>query len=214
MRLPRNFSRRLRCRLINAFVLFACLVCSHIAFSGTPFTKTYNLGGGIEIACCADGQFYGFTPLIQDTSLSGTVKIASVSASDDARILVANNGNCCAGTTWEIFVGSASCGFPVGQEEGGISLGTYTCNAEDAETQIIFNTNGVFSPPTTGKFAGEYNFNSQKFTANDMGTFISASTSPSELTQGLFVQILLWSGDQDIEMDLKNISITIKGVIE
>jgi hypothetical protein len=195
-------------------VLFACLVCSHVAFSQTPFTRTYNLGGGIKIACCADGQFYGFTPLIQDTSLSGTVKIVSVSVSDNAKILIANNGNCCAGTTWEIFVGSASCGFPVGQEQGGISLGTYSCSADNAETQLIFNTNGVFSAPTTGKFAGEYDFNTGKFIANDIGAFISGTTSPSDLTEGLFAQILLWSGDQDIELGLRNISITITGVVE
>ncbi len=210
MRLPINFLRGIPC---NLFVLLACLVYSHTAFSQTPFSRTYNLGGGIEIACCADGQFYGFTPLIQDTSLSGNVKIDSVSVSDNAKILVANNGNCCAGTTWEIFIGSASCGFPVGQEEGGISLATYTCNAENAETQLIFNTNGIFSPPAIGKFAGKYNFVTGKFTANDIGTFLSATTSPSDLKQGLFAQILLWSGDQDIELGLKSISITITGVI-
>lgn len=203
------------CRLqISAFVLFACLVCSQTAFSQTPFKNTYSLGGGIEIACCANGQFYGFTPVIQDTSLTGKVKIFSVSVSDKANISIANNGNCCAGTTWEIFIGSASCGFPVGQEEGGISLATYSCSASNASTQLVFNTNGVFSPPTVGKFAGKYNFQTGKFTTNDIGTFLSATTAPTDMPQGLFAQILLWSGDQDIELFLKNISITVEGVIE
>lgn len=45
--------------------LLAVLICSLPALAQTPFTKTYQLGGNIEVACCNGPMAYGFTPVIQ-----------------------------------------------------------------------------------------------------------------------------------------------------
>src|ERR1700689_1008879 len=96
---------------IALLIVFLCVVYSHPAYSQMTFTRTYQLGGGIEVACCAKGpRSWGFTPVIQDTSLSGNIQITSISASDSGNIL-ATDPNGVAGTTWEIFVGPAPCGF-------------------------------------------------------------------------------------------------------
>ena len=109
---------------IALLIVFLCVVYSHPAYSQTTFTRTYQLGGGIEVACCAKGPMsWGFTPVIQDTSLSGNIQITSISASDSGNIL-ATDPNGVAGTTWEIFVGPAPCGFPVGEVQGVIQLQT------------------------------------------------------------------------------------------
>jgi len=189
-------------------LLIGCLLASHYAVSQTSFTRTYQLGSGIEVACCAKGPMsWGFTPVIQDTSLSGNIQITSISVSDNGNIL-ATDPNGVAGTTWELFIGNSSCGFPVGELQGVVNLTTYSCNTQ---TQLILNTNGVFSAPGTGNFAATYNFTSSTFTANDTGQLISASTATTNLTQGLFVQLLLWGGDQGADLILSNISVTITG---
>lgn len=193
------------------FVLLAAfLMMSHFAFSQTSFTRTYQLGGGIEVACCAKGPMsWGFTPVIQDTSLSGNVQITSISVSDSGNIL-ATDPHGVAGTTWEIFVGNASCGFPAGEVQGVVNLGTYSCSAP---TQLIFNTNGVFSPPASGTFAASFDFTTGTFTANDLGAFILGTNVPSNLTQGLFVQVMLWGGDNPSDLILSDISVTVAGTV-
>ncbi|HEY4977991.1 MAG TPA: hypothetical protein VII25_02380, partial [Candidatus Acidoferrum sp.] len=123
-------SKKLQLALL---ALFALLLCSSPAFSQTPFTKTYQLGGGLEVSCCTGPMGYGFTPLIQDHSLGGNITINSISVSDDGNI-IATDPNGTAGTTWEIFVGNSSCGFPVGELHGTISLSTYTCASP---TQLV-----------------------------------------------------------------------------
>jgi YVTN family beta-propeller protein len=189
-------------------LLIGCLLASHYAVSQTSFTRTYQLGSGIEVACCAKGPMsWGFTPVIQDTSLSGNIQITSISVSDNGNIL-ATDPNGVAGTTWELFIGNSSCGFPVGELQGVVNLTTYSCNTQ---TQLILNTNGVFSAPATGTFAATYNFTTSTFTANDTGQLISGSTATTNLTQGLFVQLLLWGGDQGADLILSNISVTITG---
>jgi hypothetical protein len=153
---------------IALLVLSGYLICSHPAFSQTTFTRTYQLGGGIEVACCAKGPMsWGFTPVIQDMSVAGNVQITSVSVSDTGNIL-ATDPNGVAGTTWQVFIGPASCGFPVGELQGLVQLSTYSCNTP---TQLILNTNGVFSAPATGTYAASFNFTTGTFTANDIGAF-------------------------------------------
>jgi hypothetical protein len=121
----RSAVRRLPIALV---IVFACLAYSQPVYSQTSFTKTYQLGGGIEVACCAKGPMsWGFTPVIQDTSLSGNVEITSVSVSESGNIL-ATDPHGVAGMTWEVFIGSPSCGFPVGQLQGSVNLGTYRPN--------------------------------------------------------------------------------------
>src|SRR6202790_4365761 len=195
---------------LAVLVSLTCFAFPGPASAQTPFTRTYQLGGNIEVSCCTNGMSYGFTPVIQDNSLSGPIQITSISASDNGSIL-ATDPSGVAGTTWEIFVGTASCGFPVGQiSHVSIQLGTYTCSSA---TQLIFNTNGTFTAPASGTFAGSYNFEASTFTANDMGALVSAHTTPSTLSQGLFVQILLWGGDQGADLKLSNISLTITGTV-
>lgn len=193
-----------------ALILLVCLVCSGSVYSQTSFTRTYHFGGSIEVACCSKGPMsWGFTPVIQDTSLSGNIQINSISVTDTGSIS-ATDPNGVAGTTWEIFVGSSPCGFPVGEVTGVVNLSTYSCNAP---TQLVFNTNGVFQAPATGTFSGSYNFTTATFTANDMGAFVSDTNAPANLTQGLFAQILLWGGDVGADLTLSNISITVTGTV-
>jgi YVTN family beta-propeller protein len=180
------------------------------SFAQTPFSRTYHLNGNIEVSCCTNGESYGFTSLVQDTTLSGPLKITSISVSDSGNIIT-TDPNGVAGTTWEIFVGNSSCGFPVGQfNNGSIQVGTYTCGAA---TQLIFNTNGTFTAPTSGAFAGSYNFQSAQLTTNDLGQFVSASNNPTSLSSGLYVQVLLWGGDVGADLKLSNISLTVTGTI-
>ncbi len=187
--------------------LLGLLTCCTAAFSQTAFTRTYQLGSGIEVSCCTAGMAYGFTPLIQDHSLGGNVQINSISVSDDASI-VATDVNGVAGTTWEVFVGTGSCGFPVGEQHGTISLSTYSCSSP---THLFFNTNGNFTAPQLGTFSGTYNFLTSTLTTNDTGALVSASTTPSTLTQGLYLQILLWGGDVGADLKLSNITVTVTG---
>lgn len=187
--------------------LLAVLICSLPALAQTPFTKTYQLGGNIEVACCNGPMAYGFTPVIQDHSLGGNVQITSVSFSDTGNIYT-TDPNGIAGTTWELFVGTTSCGFPVGQLHGNINLSTYTCGSP---TKLVVNTNGNFVAPTTGAFSASYNFQTSVFTANDIGALVSASTAPSTLNSGLFLQVLLWGGDQGADLRLDNITVTVSG---
>jgi YVTN family beta-propeller protein len=187
--------------------VFVILVCATPVLSQTPFTKTYQLGGNIGVSCCTGAMTYGFTPVIQDHSLSGNVQITSVSFSDTGNIS-ATDPNHTAGTTWEIFIGTTSCGFPAGQQQGSISLSTYTCSSP---TQLVANTNGNFVAPTSGVFAASYNFQTAAFTANDTGQLISASTVPFTLNNGLFLQVLLWGGDVGASLQLNNITVTVTG---
>jgi RHS repeat-associated protein len=191
-----------------SFLLLVSFCLSLPGKAQTPFTRTYSLGGGINVSCCTGGMSWGFTPVIQDTSLTGEVQITSITVSDSANILAVDY-NSVAGTTWEIFAGTASCGFPPGEDTGVISTGTYQC--PNAQTELIFNTNAVWSPPATGTFAGSFNFQTGVLSTNDLGQFILGATSPMTLTQGLYVQILLWGGDVGANLNLSNISITITG---
>src|SRR5579862_802416 len=193
-------------RVATVLLVFAAVF--GVPARGQSFSKTYQLGGPIHVSCCVNGMAYGFTPVIQDASISGNVQITSISVSDTGNI-AATDPNGIAGTTWEVFVGSSSCGFPVGQQQGIISLNTYSCNAQ---TQLIFNTNGNFTAPAAGVFSGSYNFQTNTLTTNDIGQLITGTTATTNLTQGLFAQILLWGGDQGADLTLNNISITINGI--
>ena len=46
---------------VHFALLVGCLLASHYAVSQNSFTKTYQLGGGIEVACCTNGPMsWGF----------------------------------------------------------------------------------------------------------------------------------------------------------
>jgi hypothetical protein len=207
-------SKELEIRIFPMLGL-AFFVCfwPHPVSAQTPFTRTYQLGGGIEVACCAKGPMsWGFTPVIRDTSLSGNVQITSVAVSDSGSVL-ATDRNGVAGTTWEIFIGASPCGFPAGELQGSVSLTTYSCSSSTASTQLIFNTNTVFSGPVpqSGIFSASENFITNVFTASDIGQFISGTTTASNVTQGLYLQVLLWGGDVGADLKVSNISVTVTG---
>ena len=214
MQVVSGISRPMKSFPIALLILASCFFFPSTASSQTSFTRTYQLGGGIEVACCSKGPMsWGFTPVIQDTSLSGSVQITSISASDSGNIL-ATDPNGVAGTTWEIFVGSTPCGFPVGEVQGVIQLGTYSCTAP---TQLIFNTNLVFpAPGSTGTYAASFNFGTSTFTTVDssqLSGLVLGTTAPTNLNQGLFLQILLWGGDVGADLQLSNITVTVTGTL-
>ena len=98
-------------RTLARRVTIGCLILLFYAFPAVSqtFTRTYQLGGGLQVACCnfGSGLLYGFTPLIQDPTLTGNVRITSISVSANGNV----NGtdpNGIAGTSWQIFAGPCS----------------------------------------------------------------------------------------------------------
>ena len=88
----------------------------------TPFTKSYNFSGTLNVLCPTDpsgGFNYGFTQVISDQSLNtaGSITITSISVSATGSIISPSLiGE--AGLDWEVFIGSQSFGLPIGQISG------------------------------------------------------------------------------------------------
>lgn len=210
----RLFQRLAGGSLLAAFVFI--LAAGTPAHAQTFFTKTYTISRGPQISCCQSGMTYGFTPVLHDATISGNVEIFYITATANASISGADP-NGIAGMTWEIFLGPSvqDCGFPVGQQAGSINLDSYTCSDTIATTQLIFNTNGEFNTiPAAGHYLGTYDFPKATFKANDLGQFISGTTAPSFFADGLSLQVLNWSGDVDVDLQMATITITVAGAME
>jgi hypothetical protein len=137
---------------------------------------------------------YGFTPVGNFGSVMGNgVTISSISVSADGQI----NGT--SGTSvsfdWEVFVGPSLFGFAPGQITGS---STFPESIVSSATLTFpgsydFTTNG---PLDTGSFA----------------QFLKgAVTSPTNFSQGLDVQVMLWSEAPGTNVDFSNIRVEIKG---
>ncbi len=199
-----------------AALVLALLALPSVLNAQTRFQKTYKVGRGPEVSCCQNGMAFGFTSIVHDPSIAGTVEITLITASSGGKV-IATDPNGIAGTTWEIFLGPAvdACAFPVGQQRGGaVNLETYTCSTTDASTQLIFNTNGMFTTaPTAGHFLGSYDFPQTTFKANDIGQLVSAVTSTSSFPNGLSLQVLNWGGDVGADTQFGEITVTVSGIM-
>ncbi|HLZ43177.1 MAG TPA: hypothetical protein VKQ11_19575 [Candidatus Sulfotelmatobacter sp.] len=181
----------------------------------TPFTRTYNFPGTINVACSPDpsgGFSYGFTQVISDQSLntSGTITITSISVSATASIVSTSLiGE--AGLDWEIFIGSQSFGLPTGEISG--TATNPTTYSSGAPIQLRFAE--IQKPESAGNtftFTGVYTFATNTLTTNTTVSNLHGASAPAiDVSQGFYVQAFLWNGAPGSNIDFSDIAVTISG---
>jgi hypothetical protein len=178
------------------------------ASAAQTFQKTFNVPGAITTACCT-GYSYGFTGVINDPELTGNVAITSISVSAVANITspdLINN----AGLDWEVFIGPAAFGLPVGQVT---ASSVYPGNIfAPSSVQLRFAEISQGAAGGVMTFNGTYNFQTNLLTTNAQTMiFKAAAAAPLDLSNGLVLQAFLWSGALGSNITWTNISVTVAG---
>ncbi len=176
----------------------------------TPFTRTYTFNNSLDLACCSLPYNYGFTDLVQDTSISASnVQITSIAISGSISV-ASPDVNGAVGFDWDVFIGPSSFGFAAGQVSNSSAYpGSITSNAP---TLFLSALGSPARPGTTIAFGDEFNFQTNKFTTNNpFFNFKEALTSPMNLTNGLYLQVLAWSGAVNIHLILSNVQVIVTG---
>jgi len=181
-------------------VVFTPGVTINAASTGSQFGPPFN---------------YGFTPVGNFGSVMGNgVTISSISVSADG--FVNGTSNIQSGPIvsfdWEVFVGPSPFGFAPGQVTGSNTFPeSITSNAP---TQFRFAEAGATTTGATLAFPGSYDFTTNTFSTGSFNNFLKgASTSPTNFSQGLDVQVMLWSEAPGTNIDFSNITVEVKGAM-
>lgn len=172
------------------------------------FARTYNFPGSLNLACCSSIN-YGFSPVLNDTSLSGTVQITTITVT--ATVLV-NSPNILgvADFDWEVLMGPSSPGFTPGQVTNGSYPGYIT---SDAPTQFHPAPNLNASAGQMLTFTNSYDFTTGTLTAPspEIVYLYGASAPPMDLNNGLYIQVFAWSGGTNVDLTMSNIQVVVTG---
>lgn len=157
---------------------------------------------------------YGFTPVGNFASVMGNgVTISSISVSADGHINGTSNvsGGPIVSFDWEIFVGPSLFGFAPGQITGSSTFPESIVSS--APTQLRFAEAGTTTAGATLTFPGSYDFTTNgPLNTGSFAQFLKgAVTSPTNFSQGLDVQVMLWSEAPGTNVDFSNIRVEIKG---
>ena len=203
-------------KLLGSAIGFAlCLVTSNPPAVAAPFETTYTFSGGFNIygyppVPQVNGFDYYFTPVALNTSLLGTgATISSVEVSSFGH----NNGDVI-NFDWEIFLGPSSFGLPEGQFTQ-THVDPVSGYSRTAPTQVQFVI-GSQADTQSYQFSGNYNFGTNAITATPyLALLKNASTSPMDLTDGLYAQLFFWTGDnRNVNIQFDDVTLTVRGDIQ
>ena len=185
------------CSLIRSFGLWA---------KGP--TVTYNFPESFSISlpttnpCCT--YSWGITSLNVDPSITGqNVTVSKISVSGLTIVSGAPTG----GFDWIVLVGSTPFGFPT---SGQIFVNSTTdpfLLSPTAPVEFHF----AEQPGGSTVINGSFDFPTNAFTTPCCGVnrLVSANASPINVTSGLYVQMLLYTGDPNTNMAVSNLQVTL-----
>jgi len=188
-----------------AIILYCLFIGKCVNAQGT-LTRIYTFPGSLDLACCSSIN-YGFTNVDQDTSLSGTIQISSITVTGT---VTANSPdiNQDADFDWEVFVGPAPFGLSPGQVTGSP---TYPGGiSSSAATQFHSAQGALSSPGAVLTFSTSYNFQTGAFSLPGLYGHVATAVAPlMQLPNGLYLQVFPWTEAENIDLTLSNLQVNI-----
>jgi hypothetical protein len=195
----------------DGFVIDYVELSVEIAGPTFPFEATYAFAGGSIYGHLpvpqVNGFDYYFTPVMIDTAILGDgVTIESVEVSAFGQ----NNG-AVVNFDWEVHIGPMSFGLPEGQFVQTLidPAAGYT---RIAPTQFRFVIGNQIDDQNY-LFSAQHDFITAHTIASPYFSLVKATTtSPMNLTDGLYAQIFLWTADnRNSQIDFSEINLTVRG---
>jgi probable HAF family extracellular repeat protein len=187
-----------------------CLAYVDPARAQATFKRTYTFPGTIRVGCC-NGYTYGFSPVIIDPTVVGErIQITSIFVSATGAI---NSPDLLgdAGLDWEVLVGPSSFGLPIGQITASSKYPGFISSSSPTQFRFAEIDHSASGSVT---FSGSYNFQTNGFVTNAQVTNLKAAfAAPTNLRQGLFLQVFVWSGAIGASIDFSGITVTVSGTI-
>ena len=179
-----------------AALFFPLQLCSQ----GTAVT--YNFPQSFNISLGA-GYSWGITSLVVDATKNGPTTVSNISVSGSATVTGAPTG----GFDWIVLVGSGPFGFqPSGQVFVNSSSNPFSLSPT-APVEFHF----AEQPGGATVVNGSFDFTTQTFSTSCCGVnrLVSDAASPLDLSSGLYVQMLLYTGDPTTNMTVSNLQVTL-----
>lgn len=185
----------------------------------TPFSATYDLPGTLTVISPGGGSgisTYGISGEVTDHQFDGkTITITNIG--------MTANGNAIGirvNFDWDVWVNNGSVGLTPGGAQttsGGLNAITtptsYTTGLHFTDGNVLLPGAGAFS------LGGSYNFQTLGLTnvlpAGSSGGVVVATSNPTQVTNGLNLQVAGWSGDGDttktVDFTMSGIQVAISG---
>jgi YVTN family beta-propeller protein/probable HAF family extracellular repeat protein len=193
--------------LVGAAGLVVASLLVPLRLCAQSTTVTYNLPQSFNISlpstnpCCT--YSWGITPLQIDPSITGPTTVSNIAVSGSATVTGAPTG----GFDWIVLVGSAPFGFPASGQVSVNSAANPFSLSPTAPVQFHF----AEQPGGSAVINGSFDFNTGTFSTPCCGInrLVSGTASPLDLTSGLYVQMLLYTGDPTANMTVSNLQVTL-----
>ena len=193
---------RLASLLVRAAFAFAALFVPFGLWAQSR-TVTYIFPQSFNVSL-GTGYSWGITSLHPDPSITGQTTVANISVSGSASVTGAPTG----GFDWIVLVGSAPFGFPTSGQVFVNSTNNPFSLSPTAPVEFHF----AEQPGGSTVINGSFDFPTNAFSTPCCGVnrYVSATASPMNLTNGLYVQMLLYTGDPTTNMTVSNLQVTLQ----
>jgi TonB family protein len=176
--------------------------------SEIPFSYTYRFSNA-PIPLTANPDFsYGFTPVQSDSKLTGTVRIKQVRIA--ASVVTRTSLMCC--DVW-VFLGPQPFGLPAGIVKGP-NPASVDVPASVAPTQlrVVIGNGGAPFPIGDTQIRADYDFESGGSSAYPHLDSLKMAVAPKmKLMDGLYAQVFAWNGNQYVNVEIRNITVSVTG---